>query len=838
MRMYIKREILRGIDTLKKVNKKLKLIQCGAGNEAIQQSQEMAIMMGNRIEECGEENSITIGYLEEYCEALYKAFVCKNNAEYRLIVKEMERLLKKIEKSVKEDIQNSAYEILFLPYKASMWDAFDSVYRAAKEDKDCHVTVMPVPYYNTNHKDKQIEMHYEGNQLPEDVPVEDYKSYSLEEAYPDVIFIHNPYDQCNYVTQLPEKYFSSTLVQYTDHLVYIPYFITRGDSIKKDYCIMPAVKNAWRTFVQSESVRKCYIKYGADSNRIVAMGSPKFDMVIKSQENLPEVPENWYRVFRGRKVFLLNTHLTAIINEAEKMIDKLHKIFKLFEQEKEAALLWRPHPLSIETAKAMNPQILGKYLKIIDEFKTLDNGVYDDTSNLHRAIAVSDAYIGDWSSVATLYGITGKPMYIMSINADTNIEESEKEKEEREKPLSFSCAAELDGYLWAPGDEINGLFRICERTGESHFVTAFMEEKPNKYLLYRRVVAFGRKLFFVPWMAEFIAEYNVDTKEMRYFTLYDQYEKGTSQFAECLVRGNKLYMFPTRVKDVICLNMENGELQQCKWDFSVLPAEIINLKYTVFLNAVSVKDKIYLSCLRKNVLVKLNLEDFRSEAIWIPHCKEGFVDVANEGNLIYLMSASGDVFSYSTLTDKVELFWSNKEKRADGLNPYYKMLVYKGFLWLLAGYNEHICRINISTHETDKIEEFPDGFFITKENPGIPPYKWFNGEVKNGILKLYPRRASMLLNWKNSQEDVKGIKIKMPEDGSWNQYEFLWNQNGFLYHEINTSFCHFLNFILRGNDKFKKLRQEYFRGLQCHVDGHCGGDIWEYIKIDLEQTKY
>ena len=48
----------------------------------------------------------------------------------------------------------------------------------------------------------------------------------------------------------------------------------------------------------------------------------------------------------------------------------------------------------------------------------------------------------------------------------------------------------------------------------------------------------------------------------------------------------------------------------------------------------------------------------------------------------------------------------------------------------------------------------------------------------------------------------------------------------------------FLHFCLIGNDGYKRLRQDYFRGLQCNGEGHCGGDIWEYIKGNLEQIKY
>lgn len=830
--MYIKREILQGIETLNKVNKKLKLIQCGAGNEAIEQSQELAIMIGNRIEECGVDHSVTIGFLEEYCETLYKAFVCKNNAEYKQIVKEMGYLLKRIERSVKEDIPNSAYEILFLPYKVSMWDAFDSVYRAVKEDKDCHVRVMPVPYYNMNHKDKQIEMHYEGDQLPEDVPVIDYKSYSLEEVHPDVIFIHNPYDQCNYVTQLPEQYFSSTLVQYTDYLVYIPYFITRGDSIKEEYCVMPAVKNAWRTFVQSESVRKCYIKYGADSNRIVAMGSPKFDMVIRSQNNPVKIPENWRKVFKERKIFLLNTHLTSIINKAEKMIDKMHKIFELFRQEKSVALLWRPHPLSIETAKAMNPQILDSYLKIIEEFKELENGVYDDTPDIHRAIAVSDAYIGDWSSVATLYGITGKPMYIMSINADTNIEENEKEKEERERGLSFSCAAELDGYLWAPGDEVNGLFRICEETGESEFITSFSKESFGGKLLYRKVVAYGRKLFFMPERAEYIAEYNIDTNTMNYYEIYNNERTGCLKFCGCSRVDDKLYFFPYELRDIVTLNMKSGKIEQKAWNVNIVPEEIRNCQYSKFNNAIKIDNTEYLLCGLSNIFIKINLDNFQCEMVRIPETKEGMMDAANDKEYLYIMTTSGDIYCYNIKSRYTKLFWKNGEKTIDDKLPYCKLLVNNGFLYQIPANAENIQRINIKTKKVERIVEYPEGFKMS-ECKWTYPWNWLNGEVKNERLFLYPYKANMLLKWDDNKKGMNGLKLKIRTTKKWEKYRKSRDKEAFLYHEIGFSLFYFLNLVIEDADDFTISRKEYFKGLQCKADGTCGESIWKYIKSYL-----
>lgn len=42
-------------------------------------------------------------------------------------------------------------------------------------------------------------------------------------------------------------------------------------------------------------------------------------------------------------------------------------------------------------------------------------GIYDDTPDIDRAIALSDAYYGDMSSVVELYKVTGKPIMIQNL---------------------------------------------------------------------------------------------------------------------------------------------------------------------------------------------------------------------------------------------------------------------------------------------------------------------------------------------------------------------------------------------------------------------------------------
>ena len=68
------------------------------------------------------------------------------------------------------------------------------------------------------------------------------------------------------------------------------------------------------------------------------------------------------------------------------------------------------------TIQSMRPQLLAQYDRLLREYQEAGWGIYDDTADMDRAIAISDAYYGDASSVLQLYRKTGKP--IMTQNVD------------------------------------------------------------------------------------------------------------------------------------------------------------------------------------------------------------------------------------------------------------------------------------------------------------------------------------------------------------------------------------------------------------------------------------
>lgn len=104
-----------------------------------------------------------------------------------------------------------------------------------------------------------------------------------------------------------------------------------------------------------------------------------------------------------------------MLQSGEAMLEKIRHNLQIFrENSGDVTLLWRPHPLMEATLASMRPYLMEQYNDIVRDYKAAGWGIYDDSPDLDRAIAISDAYYGDPSSVVQLYQQTGKPIIRMA----------------------------------------------------------------------------------------------------------------------------------------------------------------------------------------------------------------------------------------------------------------------------------------------------------------------------------------------------------------------------------------------------------------------------------------
>ncbi len=446
MRQTQKQQAEQGIGLLEQAHKEIKeqieRREPKAAEMLLEQCQQYAIALGQMIEKEEGEGSAAVRLLEDYCERVYQIYQkagqlrpAEAKREYQLLC----QLVPRLKGAISELPVRT--EAVFLPYKASMWDSLESIWKAACEDPACDAYVIPIPYYDKNPDGSLGELHDESSLYPENVPVMDYREYPFEERRPDVIFIHNPYDACNYLTSVHPFFYAEHLKQFTEKLVYVPYFVldepNPDDPAQVEgishFCTLPGVIYADKVIVQSENMRQVYIKvltkflegHGYTRNdweeKILGLGSPKIDKARNTRKEDVKIPKEWLPIIEkadgsAKKIIFYNTGLTSLLQNGEKVLQKMQDVFRIFrENQEEIALLWRPHPLIQTTFRTMRPHLWGTYQKILEKYLEEGWGIYDDTPDLDRAIALCDGYYGDRSSVVRLCREAGKTVMIQDV---------------------------------------------------------------------------------------------------------------------------------------------------------------------------------------------------------------------------------------------------------------------------------------------------------------------------------------------------------------------------------------------------------------------------------------
>jgi hypothetical protein len=332
------------------------------------------------------------------------------SAEYELIGQ-----LRTLKRRLLADA-NVTYTVVFMPYNASMWDSFHTIWAAAQADPRVEALVVPIPYAERLPDGRAGAWHVHTDDLPPEVPVTPYTEFDLQGTHPDVIFVHNPYDGNNRVTTVAPQFYSAELRPHTGLLVYVPYYVSAippGEHLYQ----APSFELFDKVIVQSEDLGQPVIEKWT-SNKVVPLGSPKFDYVRTPGSPLPP---DWTESVSGRITLLQVTSISTLLAaDRQDVMRKLNEVLDVVEASEDLMLWWRPHPLERATITSMVADIEHLYTAYEERARRSDRVIVDTSMDLQRAIRNTHAYYGQWSSIVELFGFTGKPMVIQDANVETN----------------------------------------------------------------------------------------------------------------------------------------------------------------------------------------------------------------------------------------------------------------------------------------------------------------------------------------------------------------------------------------------------------------------------------
>ena len=429
----------------------------------------------------------------------------------------------------------------------------------------------------------------------------------------------------------------------------------------KHFCFTPGTIYAHQVIVQSEDMRQIYINEYSKAakemglsgehvdrkfleKKFLGTGSPKIDKVLRTKKEDLEIPAAWLKVIEKpdgswKKIVFYNTGIGALLQHGEKMLKKMADVFRVFKENRnQIALLWRPHPLIKATVESMRPQLWIEYSKLVGNYCEEGWGIYDDSADLDRAIALSTAYYGDTSSVVQLCKKVGLRVLI---------EQAFLQSKENAKYL-FSFEELYDDWevYWFTSIHFNCLFKMDKHMWSVEFVGSFPNEKIDGYRLYSTILEYQNKLYFAPLRAK---EIGVFDKIGRNFSKIE-FEKGGTKclegytgwnFSTAYRYGKLLYFIPHQRTFILKLNLETETIEYLSEWYKEIQEKNINKGSSLFFRTCRKQSVVYAPFNWSDYVMTFDMETEQTRIIRLGEENSGYVDICFDGREFWMAPLGG-----------------------------------------------------------------------------------------------------------------------------------------------------------------------------------------------------
>jgi hypothetical protein len=481
-------------------------------------------------------------------------------------------------------------------------------------------------------------------------------------------------------------------------------------------------------------------------------------------------------------------------------LNKLEYVLEEFKKQKNLILLWRPHPLSINTYETMRPMLLNRYLNTVEKYKNENYGIYDDSPDLNRALAISDAYYGDESSVMVLWGFTGKPLMIQSLDFP-----------DVQSRLRFSSfRIDSQGNAWAWHTLSNGLFKLDIEKNTASLVTicdkkGIVSQPPFNAILERD----GKLLNFAA-SGDFIMEFDPQTWKKRYIELDTKHKTHAIGFAmrpiEC--NGN-YYCFGSYSDSIIVLKKDGSVSYQSQ------VYKQIGLKTK---NNISTKH-----------LVFALMQDETGKAVFFsdyPNCppknfKWGV-------NMFCLFYETDTIMKYNLETQNAAKIFSNR-RFANAVQG-----IYDGkYVWITANEPLSLLKVDLDNKTVMEFKHFPENFRAGSKE--LSKYDILYIANCDSYLLLFPLFSNMILRFDkktNIFEEFKGMPI--PVDWTANKPKY---GGAFRYGKKVFVLAQFNRVLYELNLENNEISEHIFKCTQEDYKRYFKGNFW-HLEPEIKPEQF
>ena len=344
-------------------------------------------------------------------------------------------------------------KVVFLPCRAQWWNTMEGLWYDYKT-KGHDVHVVPINFYDCDYFGGVGEMHDERSLFPKYLDVEDCETFDFVEDRPDVIVIQVPYDAYNTALTVHELFYSKSLLNVTDELVYVPCFdiddpIDSEDKACRGIEILAeqsAVVNSDKVLLKSEKQRELYLKrlielageetrayweqkiqvsplVGADWREradIDASGAIQAAIDEEAAKDAETLDSEWNEFlgeYKGRKAVVYYFGISTFMQHKDKAVDKFERVLETFEESSDKVVaVFVPQDYLTANIDIADPKLVERYNAFVKKVKETKGCIFDEENRSLKFVEKWSGYYGDTGVVAM--DCLGKhiPVMLQNIN--------------------------------------------------------------------------------------------------------------------------------------------------------------------------------------------------------------------------------------------------------------------------------------------------------------------------------------------------------------------------------------------------------------------------------------
>jgi len=357
-------------------------------------------------------------------------------------------------------------------------------------------------------------------------------------------------------------------------------------------------------------------------------------------------------------------------------------------------LLWRPHPLLEGTIKSMRPWLEQEYAEIVNEYKNGGYGIYDDSQDLNRAVALSDMYYGDASSVTNLFEAAGKAVLWQAFG-----------------DMHYSCGIfDYGNYVYFM-DYMNLLYKYDKKSKNTEYMGIITMQNNSAYF---DIAENNKKLYFAPYYRN---------NKITFFDIYkSKFEqinckedcKYNYNFVYVVSFKNFIYFIPAEFPAIMRLNVDTGEIT-CfsEWVNKVSKLQVSKLqeawKDIIFLGYCAVDTELALVIHGANAIMFFNMETGDYEVKSIGEKSEQYSNICFDGENYYISSFYKDyIIKLNRQSNKIFKIKIPNFSRKEIVGTSFQIKYLNGHIWLLPVWANNAYKINVNTNEITELPELTE----------------------------------------------------------------------------------------------------------------------------------